>query len=190
MMETLKTTTCSMVHTFNSTSEEWKDIKGFENIYQISNLGRIKSLKRYGRREEKILTPVVGKRGYYTVSLWYKQNGKTLTIHRLIAEHFIPNPENKREVNHKDANKLNNSINNLEWVTPKENSIHAVRSINVRKFKHKRGASKYIYNNKITWVAEIRFDNKLYQLGRFKNKEDAHHAYKLKYIELYGFSPW
>ena len=170
--------------------EIWKDIKGFEGIYIVSNIGRVKRLKCRYAKEDRFIKMYLGKRGYYCYNLWNKGKNKVSTVHRLIATQFIPNPENKREVNHKDANKLNNSIDNLEWVTPKENSVHAVRSINIKKFKHKRGASKSEYKGKVTWISELRFNNKHYYFGRFKNKEDAHDVYKKKYIELYGFSPW
>lgn len=185
-------TTCLMDLTSSSYCNEiWKDIKGFEGIYKISNYGRVKSLKRFKKRkEDKILSPQIGKRGYYTISLWNNQKGTTKTIHRLIAEHFIKNNKNKREVNHKDGNKLNNNISNLEWVTPKENSVHAVRSKDIKKFNYKRGASISKYKNKITYVAEIRFNKKNIYLGRFKNKEQAYSIYKKKYKELYGFEPW
>ena len=99
--------------------EIWKDIKGYEGIYQVSNLGRIKSLERFikGKKnkyvKQKIKKQSISKTGYYVVSLWYKNKGKVLKVHRLIAQAFISNPLNKQHINHKDLNKLNNSLNNL-----------------------------------------------------------------------------
>ena len=113
--------------------EIWKDIKGYEGLYQVSNLGRVKSLERYVNHSgnskrivyEKILKPVIDNTKYYVVSLWKNNIHKRVHIHRLVIETFILNIENKSFVNHIDGNKLNNCIDNLEWCTPQENNIHA-----------------------------------------------------------------
>lgn len=109
--------------------EIWKDIKGYEGLYQISTNGRVKSLlkvTKFGNRlkvnEEMILKPALGKRGYYVVSLNHNGKSKTFTIHRLIAEAFIPNPLNKKFIDHINTIKTDNRIENLRWVTSKENS--------------------------------------------------------------------
>lgn len=104
-------------------NEIWKDIEGYEELYQVSNLGRVKRVTT-GR----ILKSVKASNGYLSVSL-YKDNIQTTnTIHRLVAQSFIPNPENKPEVNHIDEDKLNNMVSNLEWMTPKENLNHGTRN--------------------------------------------------------------
>lgn len=109
--------------------EVWRDVVGYEGLYQVSNLGRVKGLPvatRFGQRikkhPERILVPTIGKRGYYVVGL--SKEGKTVlkTLHRLIAIAFIPNPKNLPYIDHIDTNRLNNSIDNLRWCTPKENS--------------------------------------------------------------------
>lgn len=104
--------------------EIWKDVVGFEGIYQISNTGKVKGLPRK-YLIERLLKPYISEHGYLMVRLY--PSGKHKTIHRLLAEAFIPNPDNKPFVNHKDANKQNNDLNNLEWVTRLENIHHAVR---------------------------------------------------------------
>lgn len=102
--------------------EIWKDIDGFENAYQVSNYGRIKSIGRYvnhisGKRfvKERILKPRVGTSGYYQYPLNLSGRAKTILIHREVAKAFLPNPNNLPQVNHKDENKLNNYFENLEW---------------------------------------------------------------------------
>lgn len=98
--------------------ETWKIINGYED-YQISNFGNVISLK-YGK--VRVLKPTMSK-GYCHVDLGFR---KTKKIHRLVGIYFIPNPDNKLEINHKDGNKLNNHYTNLEWNTASENKRHAL----------------------------------------------------------------
>lgn len=109
-------------------SEIFKDIEGTSEYYQISNFGRVKSIKRKWVLEDIILTTIVSKSGYCVVNMMNLGKLKVGKIHRLVAQAFIPNPENKPEVNHKDGNKLNNHVSNLEWCTGKENMQHAYRT--------------------------------------------------------------
>lgn len=105
--------------------EKWKDIKGYEGLYQVSNLGRIKSLRG---NSERILKPGANNKGYLYVRLYKNSKSKWFTLHRLVAEAFIPNPENKSQVNHIDEDKTNNVVSNLEWMTPKDNANHGTRT--------------------------------------------------------------
>ena len=120
--------------------EEWKDIKGFEGLYQVSNLGRIKRLpkiiinngllnksKKFVCKEIIIKNAVISK-GYLGVTLTKDKKRFSKKVHRLVAEAFIPNPDMKPQINHIDCNKKNNSVDNLEWVTSRENVIHAVKN--------------------------------------------------------------
>ena len=100
--------------------EEWKDIKGYEGIYQISNKGRVKTLGN-NRRKEKIREGIADNTGYKRISLCKNGKEKKYSIHRLVAQAFLPNPDNLPVVNHKDENKLNNNVENLEWCTQKYN---------------------------------------------------------------------
>ena len=99
--------------------EEWRDIKGYEGLYQVSNLGRVKSLSRIDnlgrKKKETILSPGKDKNGYFQIQLYKEKTIKMRKIHRLVAETFIPNPDNLPQVNHKDENKQKNHIGNLEW---------------------------------------------------------------------------
>lgn len=121
--------------------EVWKDIIGFEGMYQISNFGRVKSLPKYTYsrgypqlRKEKVLKPCyTGKnRCYATVRL---NDGKGYKIHRLVAQAFIPNPNNLPMVNHKDENTFNNNVDNLEWCTNKYNVKYSAKPLSD---EHKR----------------------------------------------------
>ena len=107
--------------------EIWKDIKGYEGLYQVSNLGRVKSLKYHRGSREQILKPKITKDGYYETALCHNKKYKYIRTHRLVAMAFCKNPYNKLEVNHKDGNKLNNYADNLEWVTSSENHKHAYK---------------------------------------------------------------
>lgn len=121
--------------------EVWKDIKGFEGFYQISNYGNIKSLERtfeyigknqFGefktikKHKEMIIKQTINRSGYYQVCLHKNNKKKNMLVHRLIAEAFIDNPDNKPTINHIDGNTLNNSLDNLEWATMLEQQIHRV----------------------------------------------------------------
>lgn len=103
----------------------WKDIPNYEGLYQIDNFGNIKSLHNY-RGKNNILKPRI-KRGYYTIGLRKDGKRKWIGIHRLLAETFIPNPNNYPVVNHKDENKLNNNLDNLEWCTVSYNNSYGTR---------------------------------------------------------------
>lgn len=113
--------------------EIFKDIPGYEGIYQVSNLGRVKRLAHVSRQghhlDEYIFKNQYDNFGYTYVTLSDgSKNGKQWTIHRLVAITFIPNPDNKPCVNHKDGVKDNNVVSNLEWCTAKENAQHAIRT--------------------------------------------------------------
>ena len=104
--------------------EIWKDIEGYEGFYQISDLGRVRSLERdvfspngivMRHIEEKILVPALNGRGYLFVVLHKNGKKKNIKVHRLVAEAFIPNPENKSQINHKNEVKTDNFVDNLEW---------------------------------------------------------------------------
>lgn len=118
--------------------EEWVDIKGFENLYQISSFGRVKRLPKVVTRsnnriqtfKEHIFSYCKSTTGYNYVNLVKDKKKFRFKNHRIVAESFISNPENKPCVNHKDGNKINNHVNNLEWCTYSENTIHSFKELN------------------------------------------------------------
>ena len=128
-------------------NEIWKDIPDYEGLYQASNYGRIKSLYNYKRDGTNILKPRL-KRGYYQLGLRKNKQRKWIALHRLIAITFIPNPDNLPCINHKDENKLNNSIDNLEWCTVRYNNCYGTRLKKVANTnKTKRAVLKFDLEN-------------------------------------------
>lgn len=107
--------------------ETWKDIKGYEGLYQVSDRGNVKSIFYKRTRNEIILKQCNHFNGYYQVCLCFKKKRKTHLVHRLVCNAFLDNPENKKTVNHKNGNKTDNRLENLEWNTYSENETHSYR---------------------------------------------------------------
>lgn len=134
----------------NLEGEIWLSIEGYEN-YQVSNLGRVKSLRnRYGTYREKILKQGKMKNGYLCVKLCKEGKMKICYVHRLVANAFIPNPNGYRCVNHKDEDKTNNRVDNLEWCTQKYN-VNYKNAIQRR--AEKQSKQVYQYDKNRTLVA-------------------------------------
>lgn len=103
--------------------EVWRDVKGYEGLYQVSNTGKVNSFIKCNAHQNvpRELKQRISRKGYVKCKL----GGKLVSVHRLVAEAFIENPYNKAQVNHKDGNKQNNHVDNLEWATNIENQLHA-----------------------------------------------------------------
>lgn len=119
--------------------EIWQDVKDFEGLYKVSNYGRVYSVERKNNDSQRRGSYQTGRmmcqrtnNGYKTIKLLKNGNEKAIRVHRLVAEHFIPNLENKPFINHKDLNRSNNYVDNLEWVTPQENTVHFTESGNTK----------------------------------------------------------
>lgn len=119
--------------------EHWKDIDGFEGLYQVSDKGRVRSLDRvvlatrYGKplpitKKGRVLRTSVKKDGYVSIQIYKDSKYYTFTVHRLVAKAFVENPDNLPEINHIDGNKQNNTVDNLEWCTRGYNIRHAFKT--------------------------------------------------------------
>ena len=151
-------------------NEVWRDVVGYVGLYQVSNLGRVKSLNYRRTNTPKILKPGKNSSGYLDVGLYDNGSKKSMLIHRLVGFAFIPKLKDKPAINHKNGCKTDNKVDNLEWVSPSENNFHAIET----------GLRNIVGENhgrcKLTdvEVAEIR---KLYSQGGYVQRELA---------EMYG----
>lgn len=162
------------------TIEIWKDVKGYEGIYQVSNLGRVKSLN-YGK--ERIIKESITF-GYYRVSL-SKQNKKiSYFTHQLVAISFLNHTINGHTlvVNHKDGDKYNNNVNNLEIVTKRENSSTCFRK-NMNTFSSKY-VGVYFCKRDNNWRSQIRVNGKNKHIGYFKTEIEASEAYQKELMKI------
>lgn len=106
--------------------ETWVDIKGYEHKYQVSNMGRVRALDYRMTGLSKLIN-IRDNNDYAEVALWKNSSRKLYRVHRLVAEAFIPNPNNLSQVNHKDENKKNNQVDNLEWCSQAYNNMYGTR---------------------------------------------------------------
>jgi hypothetical protein len=164
-------------------TELWKDIPNYEGLYQVSNLGSVKSLSNDKKRKEKILKPSKDGKGYYIISLCKEGGKKTIRVHVLVAMAFLghkPDGTMKIVPDHKDTDKLNNRADNLELITNRENIE--------RYWLTQKSSSQYIgvnWDKKINkWRAQIYIDGKLKHLGYFTDEYEAHLAYQKALKEI------
>ena len=157
--------------------EEWRIVEDYHN-YSISNYGRIKNTTT-----DKILKPKICANGRLVVVLCNGNGHKNVLIHKLVADAFLDKIDNKTKVDHIDCNQLNNHIDNLRYVTSKENSQN--RGSNRETTSKYKGVSFYTANNK--WKAHIMLDGKKIHLGYFTSEKDAAKAYNAKAKELSEF---
>lgn len=161
-----------------NSSEIWKDIVGFEGLYQISNYGNVKSCKRLVNSKsgsqrlvnEKLLSLGKDKDGYLMAILCQDATKKTVKIHRLVADAFIDKINGKNLVNHIDSEKSNNLVSNLEWVSSLENNCHS--RLNIKSTSKYVGVYFHKENNNFRAIGRI--NGKKINLGNFKTEEDAY----------------
>ena len=171
--------------------EIWEDILGYEGLYQISNLGNVRSLKYWGGKRIHAMSPIQMKNGYWVIRLYKDKGTKGFLIHRLVAQAFIPNPDNLEMVNHKDENKSNNCVDNLEWCTRSYNQIYSMNLHEERRKKFgenfkKNGVNTSPYTKKgqphTCLRAVVQKDLQGNVIARFDNPAEAEFKTGLKNI--------
>ncbi len=153
----------------------WVDINNYEGLYQVSSTGLVRNIKT-GRVKKPTLT----KSGYLRTQLSKKGNNKRFFIHRIVADAFLGLSE--LQVNHKNSNKVDNSVHNLEYTTSYENQAHRYR------FKNKKRGVRQVGSK---FRASIKIKNKYISLGTYNSEDKAYEAYyHYYYINYYGVAPW
>jgi hypothetical protein len=160
--------------------ENWKSIIGFEGLYEVSNYGNVRSIQRSSENKGsfsgkinikgKILKQTKNRLGYHVLTLFKAGERNFKIVHRLVAESFIANERNLKEVNHKDFNKSNNSVENLEWCSRLDNMAHFYNSKQTT--SNYKGVSYQKERNK--WISYVDINKKRTILGRFNTEIEAH----------------
>lgn len=168
--------------------EEFRDIKGYEGLYQVSNLGNVKSLGNgnSNNSKERILKPG-NSNGYKRVVLSKNKEKKMYCVHRLVAQAFIHNPNNYPMINHKDENPLNNCVENLEWCTCKYNNNYGNRMAKIQKKNGQKIKCIDLKTQKISFYISIREAAKSFKTGFSSIYNNIHNA-KYPYLKRYIFS--
>ena len=170
--------------------EIWKDIEGYEGLYQVSNLGRVKIMRFINKNtnieKERIKSQKIRKDGYLEVALYKNGKGKYIQVHRLVAKSFIPNPKKLPQVNHIDGIKTNNIVENLEWVSISDNAIHSSRVLrnNVRKINQYDLKGRYLATySSITIAGEINNIRESSIANVLAGRRNKTFGYKWKYAD-------
>lgn len=165
--------------------EEWRPIEGYEGVYEVSSYGRVRSLDRYDSNNHflkgRILKLCADKYGYLNVGLSLGNKEKKYKVHRLVAEAFLPNPDNLPQVNHLDEDKTNNRVDNLEMCTAKYNSNYGSRKDRVRDTAIKNGSWSGL--SKEEWRKKYYEENKEHRKRYYQEKKDHIKEYYKKYYQ-------
>ena len=160
--------------------EEWKSIPGYEGIYEVSNLGRVRSVERCDRFNRKIVSKILKPNyvsGYLRVGMYKNKTFKYYLIHRLVAQAFLPNPDNLPQVNHKDEDKSNNRVDNLEWCDRSYNMNYG--TVQQRRIQTNINNGKYTGNSKTKeYIKEY---SKKYKKEHIEHTREYHREYMKEY---------
>ena len=174
------------------TEEIWRPIEGYEGLYEVSNLGRVRSLDRYDSRNQfrkgRIMKQNNDGRDYMSIQLCLNGKLKKYFVHRLVAEAFLPNPDNLPQVNHKDEDKSNNRVDNLEWCTAKYNLSYGTRNIRIRETLIKNGywtglSEKEKEERRKEYMKKYDEENKERRMKYFQDYREKHKEKKKEYYE-------
>lgn len=169
--------------------EEWRSIEGYEGLYEVSNTGQVRSLDRYVKtcyeayklHKGKILSPAKDKNGYLKVHLCYNGKHNIIRVHRLVAQAFLPNPDNLPEVNHKDEDKTNNNVDNLEWCDRKYNNNYGTKIERQKKTNIQNGFWTGL--SKEEYMKKYNQDRKEYKKKWYQENKDKAKEYDKKYYQ-------
>ena len=179
--------------------EVWRDIEGYEGLYQVSNLGRVHSLDRFVPRKTgtvqkvhgRVLKPQKDKDGYLQVGLWKENKAKKAKVHRIVAKAFVPNLNDLPEINHINEVKDDNRVNNLEWCTRKENINHGTRTEQVAKTRGKSVIGVNLNTGKKFTFKSMREASKFgFHPSAIRKvcmgEQEAHKGYSWKFVKERG----
>jgi hypothetical protein len=113
--------------------EQWKEVAGTNGQYEVSNTGFLRTHNWKNAKQTRVMKPAMDDRGYMKTIIVVNGKNRNIAVHRLVAEAWIPNPENKSQVNHINFNPSDNRVENLEWCTPKENAMHSYKAGRIKK---------------------------------------------------------
>ena len=172
-------------------SEEWRPIEGYEGLYEVSSYGRVRSLDRYVKtcyeayklHKGKILSPAKDKNGYLKVHLCCNGKHNIIRVHRLVCKAFIPNPDNLPEVNHKDEDKTNNSVDNLEWCDHSYNISYGTRTERQKKTNIQNGFWTGL--SKEEYMKKYNQDRKEYRKKWYQENKDRVCEQQKEYYHRY-----
>ena len=169
--------------------EEWRPVVGYEGLYEVSNTGRVRSLDKYDSMNRflrgRILRLFTDGLGYLRAQLYSNSKRKSFLVHRLVAQAFIPNPDNLPQVNHRDENPSNDNVENLEWCDAKYNSNYGTRNDRIRTTRLRNGTSTGLSREEYSkkWYQEHKNEQDKWHKEYYQENKDKRREYNKKYYQ-------